>query len=181
VRHGRPSREIWVRLYLTRDRGDDIGPFTGRPISGATTVVYERDAENPLVAARPAAGDQDVPSNYDYLGRRTEKAVYDWDSGRHQWEVVPTEVHRRVWSGRLMLLELDGSDDEEKRGQEKGASCFSLHQRIDCPPLSLPPFLLRIPHVGRIVVFCACVSLVCVRAHEESGCCVYGVEDRRRS
>ncbi|MGD8454626.1 MAG: RHS repeat-associated core domain-containing protein [Phycisphaerae bacterium] len=33
------------------------------------------------------------------------------DSGGSAWEGEPTEVRRFVWSGWLMLLELDGSDD----------------------------------------------------------------------
>ncbi|MGD8454628.1 MAG: RHS repeat-associated core domain-containing protein [Phycisphaerae bacterium] len=92
----------------------DINPFTSLQSSGSTAVAYEWDAENRLVAVTPVApttGNQKVLFKYDYLGRRIEKAVYDWDSGGSAWEAVPTEVRRFVWSGWLMLLELDGSDD----------------------------------------------------------------------
>ncbi|MGD8454627.1 MAG: RHS repeat-associated core domain-containing protein [Phycisphaerae bacterium] len=92
----------------------DINPFTSLQNSGSTAVAYEWDAENRLVAVTPVAptaGDRKVLFKYDYLGRRIEKAVYDWDSGGSAWEAVPTEIRRFVWSGWLMLLELDGSDD----------------------------------------------------------------------
>ncbi|MGD8453674.1 MAG: hypothetical protein PVJ57_17820, partial [Phycisphaerae bacterium] len=66
----------------------DINPFTSLQSSGSTAVAYEWDAENRLVAVTPVApttGNQKVLFKYDYLGRRIEKAVYDWDSGGSAW------------------------------------------------------------------------------------------------
>ena len=64
-----------------------------------------------LVAAWPTFPDPNAPGGahkvalkYDYLGRRVEKTVYNWVSG--QWQAGP--IRRFVWSGWLLLMELDG-------------------------------------------------------------------------
>jgi hypothetical protein len=95
----------------------DTSPFLGllQLDPSPTAVSYEWDVENRLIRVSPGnspqASAQKVEFAYDYLGRRIEKAVYDWDDQAEEWEAEPTEVRRFVWSGWLMLLELDGSDD----------------------------------------------------------------------
>ena len=74
------------------------------------------DAENRLVSwtpKAPLAGDQKVTFKYDYLSRRVEKKVYDWDTGDPNdpnddaWETNPTDWRKFVWYNWLMLEELE--------------------------------------------------------------------------
>ena len=71
------------------------------------------DAENRLAAVEPAStpqnGDKRVEFTYDYLGRRVQKQVFAWNAGTEQWDLTLTR--RFVWSGWLMLMELDGSNN----------------------------------------------------------------------
>ncbi len=55
----------------------------------------------------PPAGARTVEFGYDYLGRRVLKKVWTWQAGS-PGEWVLTDVRKFVWSGWLMLLELDG-------------------------------------------------------------------------
>jgi RHS repeat-associated protein len=109
---------------------------------GAWVTTFEWDAENRLTAAYPVSphtGDQKIEFKYDYLGRRVEKAVYDWASG--DWSETPSEVRRFVWAGpaldtagasadrfavpglrpdggvkgALMLMELDGDNSPVRK------------------------------------------------------------------
>jgi RHS repeat-associated protein len=53
---------------------------------------------------------------YDYLGRRIEKQVFDWDDQAADWQASPSVQRKFVWGGTeaggwLMLMELDGSDN----------------------------------------------------------------------
>lgn len=90
-----------------------------------TGSTYAWNAENRLMSVArtyPALADPNEPPPvkvefvYDYLGRRIEKRVLPWnpalDGGAGGWDAVhPTKVTRFVWSGWLMLLELDGLSD----------------------------------------------------------------------
>jgi RHS repeat-associated protein len=87
---------------------DDIDYFGG--LFGATGVraVYTWDGENRLVRVEPASPPADgsvmVEFAYDYLGRRVQKKVSTRTGG--QWVLT---LHRTyVWSGWLLLMELDG-------------------------------------------------------------------------
>lgn len=77
-------------------------------------VVYAWDAENRLTSVIPSSvtnGDQKVEFKYDYMGRRVEKAVFEWDSslngGAGGWE-TPT-VTRFMWHNWLTIAEMDGA------------------------------------------------------------------------
>ena len=53
---------------------------------------------------------------YDYMGRRIEKKVYDWNDQAGDWEATPSLHRKFIWggtggssaSGWLLLLELEG-------------------------------------------------------------------------
>ena len=68
------------------------------------------DAENRLIEYEPQlpeAGSQKVTFKYDYLSRRVEKQVFDWDDPNSVWE-SDASLHRRfVWYNWLMIEELD--------------------------------------------------------------------------
>lgn len=94
----------------------DIDGFLEAVMVGGGGVhrEYRWDAENRLAAVVPLApvpGSQRVEYGYDYLGRRVERRVYDWDpdanGGAGAWEVTPTEKTRYIWDGWLQLAELD--------------------------------------------------------------------------
>jgi RHS repeat-associated protein len=96
----------------------DINPFVALETShnAAVARVYTWDGENRLIGVTPAAplaGSQRVEFSYDYVGRRVEKRVYNWDADPNNphWYTTPATVRRFVWSGWLMLLELDGLSD----------------------------------------------------------------------
>ncbi len=58
---------------------------------------------------RPQTNDKKVTSPYDHLARPVEKKVYEWtESG---WSATPALVRRFVWSGWLLLMELDGNNN----------------------------------------------------------------------
>jgi RHS repeat-associated protein len=98
----------------------DITPFMALlGENAAIDVRYTWDAENRLIAVEPggtpASGDVKLTFAYDYMGRRIEKKVYDWDSQAQDWEETPSLDRRFVWAGGgtggwLMLMELDGLD-----------------------------------------------------------------------
>ncbi|GAG23747.1 unnamed protein product, partial [marine sediment metagenome] len=77
-------------------------PVGKRPLSAVTPVS-------------PQAGDKKVELAYDYMGRRIEKKVYDWNDQAGDWEATPSLHRKFVWggtggssaSGWLLLLELD--------------------------------------------------------------------------
>ncbi len=89
------------------------------PLDGAKKVVFGYDYLGRRVdkrvydwvgsdpndwATTPASGDKKVEFKYDYLGRRVQKKVWTRQSG--EW--VLTDVRKFVWSGWLMLVELEG-------------------------------------------------------------------------
>ncbi|TWT45062.1 tRNA(Glu)-specific nuclease WapA precursor [Phycisphaerae bacterium RAS1] len=81
---------------------------------GYTRYVW--DAENRLIEVRPAAAEEALAGGitrseyaYDYLGRRVIKRVYTWDESNDEWDL--TLDRRFVYDGWLLLLELDGLDD----------------------------------------------------------------------
>jgi RHS repeat-associated protein len=93
----------------------DLGVFVNMITSGngnaALAMSYTWNAENRLIAAEPTfaqSGDARVSFAYDYLGRRVLKVVEQYDGST--W----TETARRkfIWSGWLMLMELDGLDSD---------------------------------------------------------------------
>jgi hypothetical protein len=74
--------------------------------NAAVAMTYTYNGENRLIAATPTepqSGDRRVAFVYDYLGRRVLKVVEEYDGA--SW----SETARRkfVWSGWLMLVELD--------------------------------------------------------------------------
>ncbi len=75
--------------------------------------MYTWDGENRLVAIQPPVlhvGDQKVEFVYDYLGRRIEKKRFTVpDDLPIGWDLV--EHRKFVWSGWLLLLEVDCSTD----------------------------------------------------------------------
>ncbi len=83
-------------------------------LCGSLRTRYTRDAENRLIGYEPlvpTAGSKRAEYGYDSVGRRTEKRVYDWNASATPpaWSTTPSESKRFVWSGWLMLLELDQS------------------------------------------------------------------------
>jgi RHS repeat-associated protein len=79
-----------------------------QPVHGP--AEHRWDGENRLTGVSPArtpeTGDLKIEFQYDYLGRRVEKVVYDAD-GNGGWEVTPTEVRRFMYDDWRMVLELD--------------------------------------------------------------------------
>lgn len=77
--------------------------------------TYTWDAENRLTAvqpvSQPVAGDVRLEYVYDYLGRRVEKRVFDWDpllnGGAGGWEAAPSLHRRWVHFQWQPLVELD--------------------------------------------------------------------------
>ena len=64
----------------------------------------------------PQAGDKRVEFAYDYMGRRVEKKAFDWvGPDPDDWATTPSLVRRFVWSGWLMLMELDGSNNAVRK------------------------------------------------------------------
>jgi hypothetical protein len=59
-----------------------------------------------MLGTTPAEGAKKVAFAYDYLGRRVEKKVWTYTNG--SWPTQPSLVRRFVWSGWLLLMELDG-------------------------------------------------------------------------
>jgi RHS repeat-associated protein len=92
----------------------DINGFNAVLLNGTSAVYaqYTWDAENRLIGSGPGgtpqAGDRKAEFGYDYLGRRIEKKVYTYQS--NDWTL--TEHRKFVWSGWLMLLELDGLSED---------------------------------------------------------------------
>ena len=100
----------------------DINPFTillsgAGSGAGGLRAEYTWDAENCLIGVTPLAPTADskkVEFQHDYQGRRIEKLVYDWnvdDPNNPYWETTPAVVRRFVWSGWLLLMELNGLND----------------------------------------------------------------------
>ncbi|MBK8915066.1 MAG: hypothetical protein IPM64_10790 [Phycisphaerales bacterium] len=83
--------------------------------AGALSRRFEWDAENRLVRVRPTPDDGDLSSawnaaqkvefRYDYMGRRVEKAVYEWDATGEEWDAV--SKHRYVYDGWNLIQELN--------------------------------------------------------------------------
>ncbi len=106
----------------------DLADFAAVPRAAGqvdTGSTYTWNAENrlvsvartyPALAAEPNDPPVKVEFRYDYLGRRIEKRVLPWNpalnGGAGGWDAgSPTKVTRYVWSGWLMLMELDGLRD----------------------------------------------------------------------
>jgi len=91
----------------------DVDLFTQYLVghAGATglRLKFGWDAENRLTLVEPLVpqnGDKKVTFSYDYLGRRVEKKVFVRTGG--QWPANANEVRRFLWAGWVMLMELDG-------------------------------------------------------------------------
>ena len=68
--------------------------------------IYEWDGENRLKSATAVNGAQQVAFQYDYQGRRVEKAVYAVSSGT--MGTTPLSVERYVYNGWNVVEVLDG-------------------------------------------------------------------------
>jgi len=96
-----------------------VAYLTGHAGATGMRAEYAWDAENRLTAVTPTApqaGDKKLLFAYDYLGRRIEKQVFDWDDQAADWQATPSVQRKFVWGGTdaggwLMLMELDGSDN----------------------------------------------------------------------
>ena len=74
------------------------------------SAEYTWNAENRLIGYTPLTpmeGAKKVAFAYDYMGRRVEKRVYDWDDPNGVWQTVPSLHRRFVWYNWLMIEELD--------------------------------------------------------------------------
>ncbi len=77
---------------------------------------YVYDGENRLIEARDAypalASHTKAEYEYDYLGRRIAKIVYNWNTGTSAWNATAT-VHRKfIYDGWRPIMELDALDDD---------------------------------------------------------------------
>ncbi len=108
----RRTRVRMQRRFVLVNFGD-INPFSSLMAFGNAAVAqtFVWDAENRLIEVRPTSpgdGDRKVVFGYDYLGRRVEKRVYDWEGpGPDDWAATPSLHRKFVWSGWLMLQGLD--------------------------------------------------------------------------
>ena len=95
-----------------------VAYLTGGQGATGMRAAYAWDAENRLISVTPTApqaGDKKLVFAYDYLGRRIEKQVFDWDDQAAGWQATPSVQRKFVWGGTdaggwLLLMELDGSD-----------------------------------------------------------------------
>ncbi|MFO0972534.1 MAG: hypothetical protein U1A27_03710 [Phycisphaerae bacterium] len=62
---------------------------------------------------QPSGGDLKSVYDYDYLGRRTRKRVYHWDTGSSDWATAPDLDRRFVYDGWNLVTEMDGLDTDE--------------------------------------------------------------------
>ena len=74
--------------------------------------VYTWDAENRLtsmtaIAAAPVTAKRKLEFAYDYMGRRIEKKVYDWNVGTSAYVLATTT--RFVYDGWNLMAEVDGA------------------------------------------------------------------------
>lgn len=72
------------------------------------TLKYEWDAENRLKLVEPVSpttGSQQLTFSYDYLGRRTDKKVFDWTGTA--FATTPSAHKRWVYFGWMVLVEFD--------------------------------------------------------------------------
>jgi RHS repeat-associated protein len=96
-----------------------VAYLTGGQGATGMRAAYAWDAENRLISVTPTApqaGDKKLVFAYDYLGRRIEKQVFDWDDQAADWQATPSVQRKFVWGGTdaggwLLLMELDGSDN----------------------------------------------------------------------
>ena len=102
---------------------------------GANGVRWEYtwDAENRLTRVAPGAGTEEIGEKkveftYDHMGRRVRKVVSTWNGSA--W--VEQSCRKFVWSGWLMLLELDGqSSDAVIRQYTWGLDLAGLNGQIN--------------------------------------------------
>ncbi len=96
---------------------------------------YTWNAENRLIAVEPISHLGGVPRvefAYDYQGRRVAKRVYDWDPGDpndpndDDWASTPSVSQAFVWSGWLMLLELDVDPNDANDPSTRRAYTWGL-------------------------------------------------------
>ncbi len=115
----------------------DIDPFVAMQNHVGAQREYVWNAENRLVEVRPTpgseiAGSQRVEFAYDYQGRRVAKRVYDWDPGDpndpndDDWASTPSVSRAFVWSGWLMLLELDVDPNDPNNPSTRRAYTWGL-------------------------------------------------------
>ncbi len=101
----------------------DVDYYYGSANTSGPWVAYTWDAENRLAAVTPRVPQVDVSQKvemgYDYLGRRVDKRVYTWQGSPGSW--VLTARREYVWSGWLLLMELDGLDTGGTGGQAQKA------------------------------------------------------------
>jgi hypothetical protein len=98
----------------------DLKPFVavisnGGVGAGGLRTEYAWDGENRLIGVTPVApleGSQRAEFVCDYLGRRVEKRVYNWnvdDPNNPHWDAAPAVKRRYVWDGWRLVLEMDGA------------------------------------------------------------------------
>ena len=75
--------------------------------SSASRVLLQANTVESFEPLALDASTHKVTFKYDYLGRRVQKTVYNWVDGQRQ----PGQVRPFLWSGRLLLEELDGSNN----------------------------------------------------------------------
>ncbi len=102
-----------MNTYPTGRRGVNAlrRPDARDGATGGISRAYTWDAENRLIRVAPPdspqSGDVKVELTYDYLGRRVQRLVYEHNGTNWGY---PTTT-KFLYNGRLMLVELDGSDD----------------------------------------------------------------------
>ena len=82
-----------------------------------TIYLYTWDLVDRLVDVRTRT-DVGLPTDllvkvafeYDSQDRRISKKVYRWDTGQGDWNATPETYIKFVWSGWLLIAELDGND-----------------------------------------------------------------------
>ncbi|MBK8915194.1 MAG: hypothetical protein IPM64_11455 [Phycisphaerales bacterium] len=87
-----------------------VGLVVGNGNSARTTLTW--DAENRLRSFGPTAGSEAegmtrVEFRYDYMGRRVEKAVYEWDATGESGSWVTQSRTRFVYDGWNLIQELN--------------------------------------------------------------------------
>lgn len=133
--------------YTTTDyTADDLNRYTGADqnavfdadgnLTDDGTYTYRWDYENRLIAVETKSPEDDelkLSFAYDYMGRRVQKRVYEWDSGVGQngdWVEKTSDQRRMVYDGWNVALQLIG------KGSEKGSGVF-LKDRPDPDGLRL--------------------------------------------
>jgi RHS repeat-associated protein len=91
----------------------DIDYLTDIIFAGGSGTRFEWDAENRLVRVAPAAPYDYQPAveyAYDYRGRLIARIAFYWDPEQTPPAWVESDRRKFVWSGWLLLAELDAND-----------------------------------------------------------------------